>query len=538
MPNQGICYAPGAWSFHHYTPLNKEQKLASVILEEERSDSLILTYKNILSSDPHDAEAHLGLAAIYRRQGHNNRAALSYELAAQALAAKGKVHDALAAVQLIIEMSPENVTRRIRLAEQYEQANMHPEAVRELSAAASYLRDKNLPGEYARVIERLRALQAKSGNVWHQAGEAGRRVAASRQTLGKLDPEGDRSQRPSGDSAPQHIAACTEAPCLIAEADSFLRLGLVDKAIEHLEAALARNPFLRALREPLVTLYVAQHRYKQAVGELWELLTQCTDRRQEIRFLRYILWLDSSDQAARQQLSLLLGTHRKSGGKSANEATALSMAAVDSELRHALDSQRPLTDLAITSVIQLGDDSLPLVSAASRPPQLTVPIELSPAESSDPVAPDSGASQLPSATTRPGLAQIEAIAEEIALSSRSFRKELTEIDRCVQAANYDDAIRRLNILASCYPHSRVVQAQVAELEHAQQKQAARGDNPAEQEASDLPVSTELAAAMRALFASPSQCTPTLTELLPRNRKDAVRTTIEIAPGDIEEVSGS
>lgn len=34
-----------------------------------------------------------------------------------------------------------------------------------------------------------------------------------------------------------------------------------------------------------------------------------TDRRQELRFLRNILWLDRSDQAARQQLSLLLGTH-------------------------------------------------------------------------------------------------------------------------------------------------------------------------------------------------------------------------------------
>ena len=36
------------------------------------------------------------------------------------------------------------------------------------------------------------------------------------------------------------------------------------------------------------------------------------------------------------------------------------------------------------------------------------------------------------------------LQKEIALSSRSFRGELEEIDRCVQQGLYDDALQRLN----------------------------------------------------------------------------------------------
>lgn len=511
--------------------------MASAILAESQPDTLIAAYKNILNRDPHDEEAHLGLAAIYRKQGHKNRAALSYELAAQALAAKGKMCDALATVQLIIDMSPENVSRRIRLAEQYERANMHPEAVREFSAAESYLRGKNLPEEYARVVDRLRALHLKGSEAESPSGDAAGRAVASQQTLGKTDPQASSSQYPSGDSTQQPTSAGSAAPGLIAEADSFLRLGLVDKAVEHLEAALVRNPFLRALREPLATLYVARRQYKRAVGELWELLSQCTDRQQEIRILRYILRLDSTDRAAQQQLGRLLSSHEESPARGA-EPVPPSIAAVDDELRQSLVIQRPPTDLVVTSVIQLSDSLLAEVAVAASSPQPLVPMDLPPAAVTDRATPDLEFPLLPSATTRPGLAQIGAIAEEIALSSQSFREKLAEIDRCVREANYDEALHRLNILASCYPNSQTIWAQVAEIEHVQQELAVREGVTDQEPASNFRVSTETVTGTRALFASllsPSQCTPTLTALLSENRKGAVRTTIEIVPADIEEV---
>jgi tetratricopeptide (TPR) repeat protein len=515
--------------------------VAPAIQDEVGPERAISIYKNVLSTDPHNVEAHRGLAEIYRKQGQNNRAALAYEMAAQALLAKGQVPEALATVQLIIDMSPDNVARRIRLGEQYAQAQMRVEAVRELTAAASYLRSNNRLEEYERVTDRLRGLQGKSSGVGSPPRAATGRGAASQQTLGAGGAADSQPQRPSAGS-PASPSSRSDPSVLIAEADSFLRLGLVDKAVEHLAAALVRNPFLRALREPLVTLYVAQRQYKRAAAELWELLAQCTDQQQEIRFLRYILRLDSADRAARQQLDLLLGGHPGPEGQSEEPAALVSIAAVDSELRQALGSQRPPTDLAVTSVIELGDSLLsavPSLRAADSSPQLLAPQATPPAEAPDSAATNRECPLPPSATTRPGLAQVEAIAEEIALSSRSFRAELAEIDRCVQAANYDDALRRLNVLASCYPHSQTVRAQVEELEQVQKELVARGDSTEPEQESSLPVSTEIAAAMRALLAPPtppSQWTPTLTALL--SGAQMLRSTIEVVPADIVEVGSS
>src|SRR3990167_5319438 len=82
-----------------------------------------------------------------------------------------------------------------------------------------------------------------------------------------------------------------EAARLLADADSFLRLGLVEQAIEHLEGALRRDPALRAVREALVKLYVMKRRNKGAIAELWALVTSSEDPQQQIRYLRYIIRL-------------------------------------------------------------------------------------------------------------------------------------------------------------------------------------------------------------------------------------------------------
>lgn len=525
--------------------LEAYRKAARLFLEEGEVEQSIAAHERLLSTYPQDVATELSLAAIYRKQGQHNRAALWYERAAQALAAEGQLHESLAVVQMLVDMSPDNVARRVRLANQYARANMTAHAMREFSAAETFLHKANRNEDAARVAERRRKLEANLG----AAGKQPHHEAANSDGTSSL-PRRDEpavtaspSQRGSGPSSLKGapIPRQEDTSALIAEAESFLRLGLLEKAAEHLSAALVRNPFLRGLREPLVKLYVAQGKYKQAVGELWELLSNCPDQGQEIRFLRYLLRLDSQDQAARKRLSSLTDALQVDEPDAKSEAaTPLSVAAVDGELRSALGSHRPPTDSATTQNIDVSDSrrSPPPLSATAPSKGAVLPAantERPESSGTDREAAPIDEPPPPSEATRPGLAQIEAIAEEIALSSVSFRAELSEIDRSVQSASYDDALRRLRVLAACYPHNQTVRAQLAEIEQARHERIAQTATPDPDQESRLPVSSEIAAAMRTLLvpeSPPSQTTATapLTEA----QKPPLHTTLEVDLTDVME----
>jgi len=509
--------------------LAAQRRAAHLLAEQGDSERAIVAYRTILSTHPHDSDAQLALATIYRKQGQTNRAALSYEMAAQSLASHGQLVESLAVAQQIVEMSPENVARRLRLADQYAKANLLTDSAREFAAAATYLRSVNRRDECSRVLERLHVIESK---------------------LAKAVPP--PSAVPAVTSAPDVSEVRTphselahgDASVLIAEADSYLRLGLLDKAVAHLSAALGRNPFLRKLREPLVQLLVAQQKPKQAVTELWELFKQSNSPHEKLRYLRYILRLDGQDQAARAQLSAVQGvlaedSSTAQAGSAARDASGdaivsvLSVSTVDGVLIHALEERRPATDQAVTSVIQLED---PLHRNGAT-------------ESSTQAEPD--VPPPPSAQTRPGAAEIEAIAEEIALSSRSFQDELEAVDRCVQDGHFEDALRHLNILAACYPHSQSVQAQIQELEcmlegpavvqttgpdaKSEAESSPQSESSEAAAESSMPVSLEIAAAIRALRdpLAPSQTTPSLPALISGAKSKSVRTTMEVDPSDIE-----
>jgi tetratricopeptide (TPR) repeat protein len=489
-------------------------RAAQLLFEKGGGERAIAAYKGVLATHPQDVDANLCLAALYRQQGQLNRAALAYETAAQALAARGRAHASLTVARMIIDMSPDNVARRMRLAEQYVRADLVPEAVRELEAAVAYLEGAGRSDEVARIAERLRALK-------------GRQPSAAQ-----------AARKPSTDPRSQHRAPSAQeedAASLIAEADSFLRLGLVDKATEHLSAALARNPFLRRLRDALIRLYVAQGKTKQAVAEIWALLGQCRDQQEELRYLRYLLRLDSQDQAARRQLDRILAESPASAERRTDTVPVLSMTRVESELRSALVGHRPPTDLAVTSVGEtppLEPTGEPATDEGGSTGTLSnvSTMRLSALGSDEPA--DPGAPLPTSATTRPDVDQVEAIAAEIAMSSRTFREELAEVEKCVRQGNYVDALHHLHVLAASYPHSNVVWAQLDEIERAQRKQSGAVEAQPPAAESSLTVSTEIGSALRSLKgpgSEPSQTTPTLGTLLPERGRTRTRRWRSIRP---------
>jgi len=255
----------------------------------------------------------------------------------------------------------------------------------------------------------------------------------------KLPPDHRSPSSPSG-AAPGKSAAPApkdaESTRLLVDAEAFLRLGLVDKAIAHLSNALDRDPSLRTLRKPLLTLYVARRKYKDAVRELRSLLTTCSDPQEEIRYLRYLLRLGEQDAAAEARLQSLLLQQPQDPAHISAEFVQPDTAetSLEGELRDYLSRHRPPTDLMQTQAL----------SADEAQSQLDRLHELA-------------------AITSPDIGKIEEVAEEMAYHNGTLKDELDAFDHQLRSQNYDAARSLLRDLCERYPHSKRVQAKLGEL---------------------------------------------------------------------------
>ncbi len=119
----------------------------------------VAVYKQVLRLDPRLIDVNIRLAEVYRQLGLLSDAMQQYELVAAFYHREGKTREALATVRELVELDPENVATRIKLAELYSKEQMVKEAVSEFGKAAETLRASNRMDDFIKVAERL---------VWHQ----------------------------------------------------------------------------------------------------------------------------------------------------------------------------------------------------------------------------------------------------------------------------------------------------------------------------------------------------------------------------------
>jgi pilus assembly protein FimV len=119
----------------------------------------VAVYKQVLRLDPRLVDVNVRLAEVYRQLGLLSDAMQQYELVAAHHHREGKTREALATVREIVELDPENVATRIKLAELYSKEQLTKEAVAEFARAAEYLRAGGRMDDFMKVAERL---------VWHQ----------------------------------------------------------------------------------------------------------------------------------------------------------------------------------------------------------------------------------------------------------------------------------------------------------------------------------------------------------------------------------
>ena len=161
-------------------------KTGELYSEQGFFQKAVAVYKNVLKLSPGLVQGHAKLADAYKRLGLMSDAWSQFDLAAAAYLKVGKTPEALAAYRQMVEISPENVVARIKLAEAASQAGAVEEAVRELGKATEKLKAQGRTDEYVRVAERLLFLQPDNWNVARELADVYIGKNNARQALARL----------------------------------------------------------------------------------------------------------------------------------------------------------------------------------------------------------------------------------------------------------------------------------------------------------------------------------------------------------------
>ena len=131
----------------------------------------VAVYKQILKLDPRLVEVHLKLAELYRQLGLMSDAMIHFESVATHFHREGKTKEALDTIRQLVELDPQNVATRIKLAELYSKEGMVEDAVNEFGVVCDQMRKQGRQDDFIKVAERL---------LWHRPDhrELNRELAA------------------------------------------------------------------------------------------------------------------------------------------------------------------------------------------------------------------------------------------------------------------------------------------------------------------------------------------------------------------------
>src|ERR671931_369556 len=123
------------------------------------SRKAIALYKKVLNLDPNLVEVNLKLAELHQQHQLMSEAMAYYQVVANQHDRAGNVRASLDTLKKMVELDPENVASRIKLAELYARENMNAEALPEFKRAAEHLKLHARFDDYLRIAERISTLE-------------------------------------------------------------------------------------------------------------------------------------------------------------------------------------------------------------------------------------------------------------------------------------------------------------------------------------------------------------------------------------------
>src|SRR3954462_7115547 len=115
----------------------------------------VALYKQVLKLNPNLVEVNLKLAELHQQLQLLSEATAYYQLVANHYDKQGDIKSSLDTLKKMVDLDPDNVASRIKLAELYARENMNDEALTEFRRAAEHLKRNNRTDDYLRVAERI-----------------------------------------------------------------------------------------------------------------------------------------------------------------------------------------------------------------------------------------------------------------------------------------------------------------------------------------------------------------------------------------------
>jgi tetratricopeptide (TPR) repeat protein len=125
----------------------------------------IALYKKVLKLDPNLLEVNLKLAELHQQHQLMSEAMAYYQVVANQYDRAGNVRASLDTLKKMVELDPENVASRIKLAELYARENMNAEALPEFKRAAEHLKLHARFDDYLRIAERISSLEPQNVEI-------------------------------------------------------------------------------------------------------------------------------------------------------------------------------------------------------------------------------------------------------------------------------------------------------------------------------------------------------------------------------------
>jgi tetratricopeptide (TPR) repeat protein len=169
-------------------------KVARFYHEQGFIEKAIASYKQITKLDARRVDVILKLAELYRERGNIHEAMQYFESVAAHFHREGNTKDALGTVVQLVEMDPENIATRIKLAELYSKEGLLEEAATQFTVACEQLRRQGRQDDFIKVAERLlwhkpenHALNRELAGLYLRRNDP-RRALQKLQTCFKADP--------------------------------------------------------------------------------------------------------------------------------------------------------------------------------------------------------------------------------------------------------------------------------------------------------------------------------------------------------------
>ncbi|MBL8938001.1 MAG: tetratricopeptide repeat protein, partial [Archangium sp.] len=154
----------------------------------------VAQYKQVLKLDPTLIDINVQLAELHQQLQLMGEAMAYYQIVANHYDKQGDVKKSLDVLRKMVDLDPDNVQSRVKLADLYIRERMNDEASGELQRAAEHLKRQNRIDDYLRVAEKISALKPDDLQLARELAEIylqrndQKRALAKLQVCFKADP--------------------------------------------------------------------------------------------------------------------------------------------------------------------------------------------------------------------------------------------------------------------------------------------------------------------------------------------------------------